>query len=143
VQRGVHLEEAIEMTMSGCCYSCKWWEFAKIKQAIFDVKKEFSGEEITVEFGGKEIRIPSWEYSITKSVDELIKGIKDGSVRYCNVRLVRPWSCCDRFDPRIVKKEININSGEEYEAAYLSCWTEEGCPFKERCYKERRYSYVR
>jgi hypothetical protein len=41
----------------------------------------------------------------------------------------------------ILKKERDISSGEEYEAAYLTCWTDEGCPFKEQCYKEQRYSY--
>ncbi|MDI6884864.1 MAG: hypothetical protein QMD22_00655 [archaeon] len=114
--------------MKGCCYSCNQWKFAKIKQAVFDVKKEFTGEEIIFEFGGREIRIPSWKYSITESMNELIKGIKDGSVRYCNERLIRPWDFCDKIEPK-------------YESAYLSCWTGEGCPFKERCYKECSQSY--
>ena len=131
----------LEIIMNGCCYSCKLWKSAKIKQALFDVKRVISDEEIIVEFDGKQLRMRTWKYSITEFVKELINGIKDGSVRYCNGRLIKPWDFCVKFEPRIIKMEIDISSGEEYESAYLTCWTEEGCPFKERCYKEQHHSY--
>jgi hypothetical protein len=128
--------------MLGCCYSCKYWKDAKIRRAIFDVKREFKGdEEVTIEFGGKKVKIPSWSYHIDESMKKIIEGIKEGSVRYCNDHLIRPWDSYGCFEPRITVKEVDINTWEERESSYLACWTEEGCPFKERCYKEQKDNY--
>ena len=103
------------------------------------MKREFKGdEEIIIEFGGRRVKIPSWEYSIDESMKKIIEGIKEGSIRYCNERLIRPWDSYECFEPRIMMKEVDINTGEECKSSYLACWTEEGCPFKERCYKEQK-----
>lgn len=128
--------------MSGCCYSCKHWESANIRQVVTDVKKDFrDDEEIIIELGGEKIRMRSWKYSMDESTKEFVEGIREGSIGCCNERLIKPWSSCEDFEPRITIKE-DIGLEEESDAAYLACWTSEGCPFKEKCYKNSSYSYL-
>ena len=86
------------------------------------MKREFKGnEEIIIEFGGRKVKIPSWSYHIDESMKKIIEAIREGSIKYCNERMIRPWDNYECFEPRIMVKEVDINTGEECESSYLAC----------------------
>lgn len=124
-----------------CCYSCKHWERAVVKKAMFDVKRTKSDEVIVIEVLGRRVEVPAWNYEIDEAVKELVEGIRRGSVGYCYGRIIRPWDAYECFEPRFVFEDYDEEEDEYVEEAYLACWTAEGCPFKEECYKKRNYPY--